>query len=126
MKAALKKLLYWLPAILFMTLIFYLSSRPAAGLIKSFPIFLGIKIVHIAEYGFLFFLVRSAVINTASLKPNRVFLLSFVITVLYGLSDEFHQALVPSRSASVLDVMANGIGAALVQLGIQIRSNRRS
>ena len=126
MKAALKKPLYWLPAILFMVLIFCLSSRPAAGLVKSLPILLGIKIVHIVEYGFLFFLVRFAILNTTSLKQNQLFTLSFIITVLYGLSDELHQAFVPSRTASIADVIANGIGAALAQLGIQIRLKRRS
>jgi len=38
---------------------------------------------------------------------------AFVITVLYGVSDEFHQSFVPGRTPDVADVAADAAGAAL-------------
>ena len=38
---------------------------------------------------------------------------AFVIAVVYGVSDEFHQSFVPGRSPDVADVVADAAGAAL-------------
>jgi VanZ family protein len=35
-----------------------------------------------------------------------------LLTVLYGASDEFHQSFVPSRQMDVMDLVADGAGAA--------------
>ena len=35
-----------------------------------------------------------------------------VLTVIYGLSDEFHQSFIQGRDASGLDVLADAVGAA--------------
>lgn len=37
-------------------------------------------------------------------------ILAFVITCLYGVSDEFHQKFVPGRTPDVYDVVADAIG----------------
>jgi len=39
-----------------------------------------------------------------------------VLATLYGVSDEFHQAFVPGRSADRFDVLADGIGATVAVL----------
>jgi VanZ family protein len=36
---------------------------------------------------------------------------ALVLAVLYGISDEFHQSLVPGREPSTLDVLVDGAGA---------------
>lgn len=125
-RSLLNKLSYWIPAILYMTFIFCLSSRPAAEIVKCLPIILGLKIVHMIEYGMLFYLIRFATIRTTSFKGWGIFLFSLALTILYSLSDEFHQMFVPSRSASLVDVLANGVGAALVQCGINLRTKLRT
>ncbi len=39
---------------------------------------------------------------------------AFVLTLLYALTDEFHQAFVPERLPSILDLVTDAAGAALV------------
>lgn len=116
MKKWFNKYKYWVPAVLYMVLIFYLSFKPASGYIKLFPIIAGLKIVHLIEYGFMYYLVRYALIKTTKLHNKEIFLLGLFITVLYGLTDEFHQIFVPFRTAKLSDAFANGVGAILVQM----------
>ena len=75
-----------------MALIFFISSRPAAEAAKAVPMFFGIKFVHIVEYGILFYLLRFAVTKTANLRSREIFMVSIMLTTLYGLSDELHQS----------------------------------
>ena len=126
MKTGFQKFLYWLPAILFMILIFYLSSRPVSGWIRSLPVIIGFKVAHMIEFGLLFYLFRSAILETMTLKRWEVFVLSLILTVLYGISDELHQLFVPYRTATLIDVFADGVGAVVVQVGINIRSKQRT
>ncbi|HSH41142.1 MAG TPA: VanZ family protein, partial [Arenicellales bacterium] len=39
--------------------------------------------------------------------------LALGLAVLYGISDEWHQSFVPGREPDVLDVLADGVGAAV-------------
>lgn len=116
------KIKHWIPAILYMVLIFYLSSRPAAEAFRRFPIIAKLKLVHIIEYGFLFFLIWRAITMTTKYNIYERFSLSLMITVLYGLTDEFHQIFIVSRTASLADVVADGVGGVLVGLGINLRN----
>src|SRR5690606_9601591 len=43
----------------------------------------------------------------------RRYLTAWGLAVLYGLSDEWHQSFVPGRTPDVLDVLTDGIGAAV-------------
>jgi VanZ family protein len=43
--------------------------------------------------------------------PRR-YVTAWVLSVLYGISDEWHQAFVPGRTPDVRDVMTDAIGAA--------------
>ena len=45
------------------------------------------------------------------LEGRRRWLLAFGLTVLYGLSDEWHQSFVPGRQPDVLDVLVDSVGA---------------
>lgn len=103
-----------------MALLFYLSSRPAPDAIKWLPIIAKLKLVHIIEYGFLYFLVSYAVAKTTAYNKLETFALALMITVLYGLTDEFHQIFVWGRTARLEDVVADGAGAVLVAIGIKL------
>jgi len=115
------KVKYWLPAIFYMAFIFWLSSRPSPEELKMIPIIAKLKLVHIIEYGILYYLLWFAVGKTTSYGWFEIFILALFLTVLYGLTDEFHQIFVQGRTARLEDVAADGVGALLTQFGITRR-----
>jgi hypothetical protein len=95
---------YWLVLLLWGGMIFWLSSSPdaqgASGWIDlSHPVD---KIVHAGVFG-----VFAALLYGATGRPA----LSVVLTSLYGISDELHQAFVPGRHANPWDWVADTLGA---------------
>jgi len=101
----------WAPAVLYMALIWVLSSMELSEIsVDEFP--LRDKGVHMVEYGVLGFLVAHAALRTWPRRPPwRTFSVAVWITVLWGLLDEVHQAFVPGRSSEVLDLVADSLGA---------------
>jgi VanZ family protein len=94
-----KKLLRWLPAVLWMGVIFVFSSIPSKEM-PSFGLwdFLVKKGGHMLGYGIL------ALCFWYALKWERKhFWVAFGLTVLYGLSDEIHQLFVTGRHFSLYD-----------------------
>lgn len=103
----------WWPPLAWMGLIFYLSAQPdlpqAPGpwldkLIK--------KAGHAAGYGILSLLYLRA-LSRGGAPTDRLRLLSLILAVAYGASDEFHQSFVPGRHCSAVDVLIDGAGATL-------------
>ena len=111
----LPKFIYWLPAILYMLLIFGLSCYPAPEPIRKIPIIYDIKLVHIVEYGVLSLLYAFALLNTTSLNYKQIFWTSVLLTVAYGITDELHQCFVPQRTCKLSDVLGDLLGALLFQ-----------
>lgn len=75
------------------------------------------KVIHLSEYMIFGFLLCRAV--NASVKFDSLLKLSMVIllgSLMYGLSDEFHQMFVVGRSSSLLDVLADACGGFLGSL----------
>jgi VanZ family protein len=102
-------LIFHLPLIVYLVLVFYMSSGPVHS-----PVLKAIRdyILHGAEYCGLYILVFRAIHEGLHSKPGRGgYWLAALLTVLYGISDEFHQSFVPTREASLRDVMADGAGA---------------
>ena len=111
---------YHFPFILWLLIIFVQSSLPAIELPKI-DVISSDKLIHIGVYGFLAVLCYISIIhisksNIFSAKP---FIWAFLITSIYGASDEIHQYFVPNRSAEVLDWAADVIGAIIVVLIIK-------
>ena len=105
-------LVYSAPLLLYCLLIFWLSAQSDPGHLSPFAV--PDKIAHLLEYtGFGILLMRMLVY----LDPERdvvkhlIWVLSF--TLLYGLSDEFHQYFVPGREFSWMDLLADGAGGYL-------------
>ena len=48
-----------------------------------------------------------------NLKRTIILILLIAIGTLYGISDEIHQYFIPSRSADILDVLADCIGSTM-------------
>ena len=110
MTSAQRAVLGWVPAILWFAFIFFLSSQstlPSTGQVSD-------KQAHAAAYGVMAVLCLMGLTGWRSRRVAGATLLgAFIITVLYGLSDEFHQSFVPGRSPDLVDVMADAVGAAL-------------
>ena len=125
---------YWLPVLLWMTLIFSASadtrsvqrSRIIAPIVRwlfphiseetiSLIVLIVRKCAHLAEYAILALLVWRALRRPAGSAPRpwswpqAGWAVLFV--ALYAATDEFHQSFVPSRDASVRDVLIDTAGA---------------
>jgi hypothetical protein len=99
----------FLPAAAWMGLIFYLSSQsrlPDAGFNADLVAVAG----HVIVFGALAVLVDWG-LRREGVTPRRAFIIALGVTVLYGISDEIHQAFVPGRHAHALDVAADAVGA---------------
>jgi VanZ family protein len=91
----------WLPVLLMMLVIFWFSAQPSSVL----PVFdWADRIVkkggHVVGYA----LLGLSYWRAFDFKPEKR-LIAWLLAVLYGLSDEFHQALVPGRHPSLWDVI---------------------
>jgi VanZ family protein len=89
--------------------IFYVSSLSG----KTVPAMkTSDKLLHAVEFGGLSLLLCRALWAQVPGCPRRsVALMSVLITIGYGISDELHQWFVPGREADVADVVADSLGA---------------
>ena len=99
----------WLPPIALMALIFALSSMPTDQDDHGTLYVISRKLAHFGEYALLAALWWRALCT--KLPQRRALVLAFVITVLYGVTDELHQTLVSGRSGRPLDVGIDTAGA---------------
>ena len=115
----------WLLAAGWMGGIFYLSqqSSPLGGPASRIEAFAA----HLVLYGVLAVLLYWALWAAAAGEHAQqgllVAALAFALTVLYGVSDELHQAFVPGRTASEADLLVDAIGG-LLGLGGVLASQR--
>ncbi|OGK21236.1 hypothetical protein A3C23_01855 [Candidatus Roizmanbacteria bacterium RIFCSPHIGHO2_02_FULL_37_13b] len=108
------KIIAWLPASLWMALIFILSSRPKIGIMQNTGLdFIIFKSLHVIEYAILFFLIFRALHKTSHISVKKQFIASFLIAFFYAVSDEFHQTFVPSREGRIRDIFIDSIGISL-------------
>ena len=102
--------LYAGPVLAYAVLIFIVSSITTFP--DSTPSFFGFdKLVHFCEYylfGFLGYRWVSAM-ETPFLKSRAIWI-TIILGTLYGLSDEWHQAFVPGREASLWDALFDSLG----------------
>jgi len=112
-----KAILLWVMTFAYMAFIFYLSSRPALEAARRFPIIYQLKLVHMLEYGILSALLFFSARESGVKNVYEAAAFAIVAALLYGTIDEFHQIFVPGRTAKLMDIVANGIGAAVVQAG---------
>ncbi len=102
-------LYYRLPLVAFCLLLFFQSSFPSPISAPLFPH--DDKLMHLGAYGFLAFLAaRNIEQERPFFSRRKLGILAILFTVLYGLSDEIHQAFVPDRTASVWDFAADILG----------------
>jgi VanZ family protein len=127
---------YWLPVLVWMGIIFSASGDTASfqhssrivepllrwlfpqlsdGNVHAIVVFIR-KCAHLTEYAVLALLLWRALRRESAPRnaPWRWSKAGLVLTLvaLYAASDEFHQAFVPSREASIWDVLLDTTGAA--------------
>jgi VanZ family protein len=98
-----KKLIRFLPALLWMGVIFYFSSRQTTGIggDSYWFRFAILKTFHLIEYATLFILINFA------LNQN---LYSIIAAYFYAVSDEIHQSFTPGRSPKFTDTLIDLFG----------------
>jgi len=110
----------WLPAVLWMGFIFYLSaqSRP----LGTTPPFAATVAAHFGEFALLAFLLLWGQLCCTPEKGKGkgslllALTLSFLLAALYAASDEYHQGFVSGRDASWADWGLDVAGAAAAML----------
>lgn len=108
-----KRMIRFIPAILWMTFIFYLSTRQTIGIGGNsyWWRFLILKSFHIIEFAILVIFLFYAI--------NHYYY-SLLIGVIYALSDEFHQMFTIGRNSSLRDILFDLSGIFLGLLIINI------
>ena len=105
----------WLPVIFWMTLIFCFSNQANSGAITeaylgNFNVPLR-KIAHLSEYLILCLLSERAFRLSGGSWQRNSLIFAVVLSGFYALTDEWHQAFVPGRSATLSDVLVDLLGA---------------
>lgn len=109
-KNELKQILFFITAVLWSLLIFWLSSIPnlQSGLETKYDLVLR-KLAHIFVFAVLTFLI----LNSFSRKSKPFILFAVTAAVIYALTDELHQAGVPNRTGSPRDILIDSVGVYL-------------
>lgn len=106
---------YWAPVFAYAGFIFYLSAQPHPE--EDLPSFVELfsdKVLHTVEYAVLGGLsYRAFRWGTTETWQRWAVPLAIVLTALYGISDEVHQAFVPYRDSSWQDWAADLVGGTL-------------
>ncbi len=103
----------WGPAFGLMLLIFIVSAQPKTDL-PDFGVwdFLVKKGAHVAEYALLVILMLRGLQDAEAMHPARV-TWALALTILYAISDEYHQTFVPGRIGQWPDVVVDTLGATI-------------
>ena len=120
---------YWAPPVLYMVLIFVISSLEQPPLpMPEFEWLTIDKLYHFIEYAILGGLVARAFVKAKpAIVPSRwVWYVAAVFSILYGASDEWHQTFVPGRFATLADWVADVLGSIGGVLGVYLYYTKQS
>jgi VanZ family protein len=102
----------WILPVLWMAIIFGVSAQPRLPTVPGPDVDALLKKgAHLLEYAILVVLFWQAL-------GSRRTALASVLTVLYAVSDEFHQTFVPGRSGQFRDVLIDSAGILLAALAL--------
>ncbi|SHK93857.1 VanZ family protein [Desulforamulus aeronauticus] len=100
--------------LVYMMFIWFLSSQSSGAVVNfSFYDSLIKESLHLVEFAILYGLLVLALLTRGELsrRGNKI---AIGISILYALLDEFHQSFIPSRSATVTDLVKDFLGVAVV------------
>ena len=116
--------LHWLPVLVWAGVIFAFSATPNLRVAQAADVdFVVRKAGHMFVFGVLAVLVWRALESSA---VRHAMVWSWVLTVAYAASDEFHQSFTAGRHPSPVDVGIDSFGALLflVALALWLRGRR--
>ena len=118
-------LLFYLPPLLCMGTIFYLSSCSWVPIPLPVWMIVRDKVAHAIMYGLLCYLwIRAFRMGEDRSLSSNLFIVAVSITVAYGITDEYHQSFVPGRTATAGDALADSIGALVSGVVLFFRRGR--
>jgi VanZ family protein len=121
----LRLLYYWLPPLIWLALIFLASSQPGTTYPDLGSLdFLAKKLAHFLIYAVLYILLfrAFATLQWVGQVTHSSHLFPMLIAILYAISDEVHQAFVPSRDGAIRDVCIDSFGVFAGYLVIRWRA----
>ena len=100
----------WLPVLTYMGAIFFASSLSAPPV----PEGVSDKTLHVVAYAGLALVTVRALAGARCSGVRRATLVgAFIVTTLYGVTDEWHQRWTRGRSPEIADLRADALGALL-------------
>lgn len=125
---------YWAPLIAWAALISVSSGMPVHS-VDGVRMTFGVELVpdsytfvarefryHAGAFGVLALLIYRALRATMGRSRGEAFQVVLVLAVGYAFVDELHQAFVPGRDASIIDLGYDILGVAALLLGVRIIS----
>jgi VanZ family protein len=114
MSKSVQNFLRWMPALVMMLLIFFVSAQPSSRLPNfDWADTLVKKSGHAIGYAMLAVLYWRAF----DFKENKRWI-AWLLAVLYATTDEYHQSFVPGRHPAIWDVVIFDNAGALISLGL--------
>ncbi len=115
----------WGPTLIWMGLIFILSSRQRITVSHTYAVnFLVFKTLHVIEYAILYTLMARSMVLSRKRPAHDALLIAFILTLIYAVSDEFHQTLVLSREGTPRDVLIDTVGITIMYVFIKTQARR--
>jgi VanZ family protein len=118
----LRRVNVWVPPLVLMALIFFLSAQPSLNSVLGLADHIGRKVVHFAEYALLALLWWRAL--RTRMSDHTATLVALAIASAYAATDEFHQLFVHGRHGSPVDWLIDTAGATLAM--VRVRSRLRT
>lgn len=104
-------LIFWLPLVVWLLVVYNFSATPAKDLPQINVPYID-KLFHAVVY-FVFgvLLIRAFDKSDFNVSLAKLAVLAIIISICYGISDELHQLFVQGRSCEVFDFLADCAGS---------------
>jgi len=115
-----EKLKLWLPVIAWCGIIFSFSAMEINKTQEFYWWdFVVKKTIHVIEYAVLYWLFYQAISKQQNNKKGILAIISFIFSLTYALSDEWHQTFIPGRHGTLRDIGFDWLGMLLSWLYIR-------
>ena len=122
-----KFLIYWVPMLVWMAGMFFISSLTPIEtdvLTSRFPNLINEVSIHTGEFAVLSVLIFRLLKAYGSMQTPTLWIVILLVSIVYGVIDELHQSFVPGRVPSWIDLGYDTLGAlvGLITVELAIRS----